>query len=231
MRSGAGCSCTASTWSPSAAAARCRPAPREPVRRPARGPRLAFVLSPTAVRSGAPVHRRGRGDAGAASASTSCAWGSSGKVSSPGRWASDRTIRATAPPTRPARRSRSSDRLTRYNAAVLNAYLARTDRIVALLAHAGIRVVLDMHQDAWGSAFSNRASPAPWNGEGAPPWATCTNGHKFERAAAVVKRLLRSGRHGRRAQLLRQRRARRPAGPVRPRLAGGRERTTATTRT
>ena len=34
-----------------------------------------------------------------------------------------------------------------YNAAV-RAYLARTDRIVALLAHAGIRVVLDMHQDA-----------------------------------------------------------------------------------
>jgi endoglycosylceramidase len=65
------------------------------------------------------------------------------------------------------------------NAAVLNAYLKRTDRIVALLARAGIRVILDMHQDAWGSAFSNRASPAPWNGEGAPPWATCTGAAKF----------------------------------------------------
>ncbi|MGO9881551.1 MAG: cellulase family glycosylhydrolase [Solirubrobacteraceae bacterium] len=65
------------------------------------------------------------------------------------------------------------------NAAVLNAYLKRTDRIVALLAHAGIRVILDMHQDAWGSAFSNRTSPASWNGEGAPPWATCTGGAKF----------------------------------------------------
>jgi hypothetical protein len=36
-----------------------------------------------------------------------------------------------------------------------------------------------MHQDAWGSAFSNRMSPAPWNGEGAPPWATCTGGQTF----------------------------------------------------
>ena len=45
-----------------------------------------------------------------------------------------------------------------------------------LLARAGVRVVLDMHQDVWGSAFADRGSPTPWNGEGAPAWATCTDG-------------------------------------------------------
>ncbi len=63
-----------------------------------------------------------------------------------------------------------------YRPAIVAAYLRRMDRTVALLAHAGIRVILDMHQDAFGSAFANRVSPAPWNGEGAPPWATCTDG-------------------------------------------------------
>jgi endoglycosylceramidase len=66
-----------------------------------------------------------------------------------------------------------------YRAAAVRTYLARTDRIVKLLAQAGIRVVLDMHQDAWGSVFSNRAGTTPWNGEGAPPWATCTDGKTF----------------------------------------------------
>jgi endoglycosylceramidase len=64
-----------------------------------------------------------------------------------------------------------------YNAAVLDAYLGRTDTIVRLLAKVGIRVVLDMHQDAWGSAFGNEFGATPWIGDGAPPWATCT-GHK-----------------------------------------------------
>ena len=62
-----------------------------------------------------------------------------------------------------------------YQPAVIAAYLRRVDRTVALLAQAGIRVILDMHQDGFGSAFANRASPTPWNGEGAPPWATCTD--------------------------------------------------------
>jgi endoglycosylceramidase len=66
-----------------------------------------------------------------------------------------------------------------YRASVVSAYLARTDRIVALLAHAGLRVIIDMHQDVYGSAFSDRRGPSPWNGEGAPPWATCTNGLRF----------------------------------------------------
>lgn len=63
-----------------------------------------------------------------------------------------------------------------FNAATVSAYLRRTDRIVSLLAAAGIRVIIDMHQDSYGSAFSNPLSPLPWTAEGAPPWATCTNG-------------------------------------------------------
>lgn len=66
-----------------------------------------------------------------------------------------------------------------YSAAVLNAYLSRTDVIVRLLAQAGIRVVLDMHQDAWGSAFENASGRTPWVGDGAPPWATCTGAKVF----------------------------------------------------
>jgi endoglycosylceramidase len=66
-----------------------------------------------------------------------------------------------------------------YRASAVSAYLASTDRIVALLAHAGLRVILDMHQDAYGSAFSEPHGTSPWNGEGAPPWATCTDGRVF----------------------------------------------------
>jgi endoglycosylceramidase len=66
-----------------------------------------------------------------------------------------------------------------YRASAISAYLASTDRIMALLAHAGLRVILDMHQDVYGSAFSERRGPSPWNGEGAPPWATCTDGRAF----------------------------------------------------
>jgi endoglycosylceramidase len=66
-----------------------------------------------------------------------------------------------------------------YRAAAVRSYLARTDRIVDELAGAGIRVIVDMHQDIYGSAFSYRSGPSPWNGEGAPPWATCTDGKRF----------------------------------------------------
>lgn len=66
-----------------------------------------------------------------------------------------------------------------YRAATVRAYLRRTDVIVRLLAAAGIRVIVDMHADAFGSAFSNSESLTPWNGEGAPAWATCTNGVLF----------------------------------------------------
>ncbi|MGI8505700.1 MAG: cellulase family glycosylhydrolase [Solirubrobacteraceae bacterium] len=66
-----------------------------------------------------------------------------------------------------------------YNASVLSAYLQRTDAIVGLLAQAGIRVMLDMHQDAWGSAFERTGGKSPWIGDGAPPWATCTGDKVF----------------------------------------------------
>jgi hypothetical protein len=67
-----------------------------------------------------------------------------------------------------------------YRPSAVRSYLARTDRIVALLADAGLRVILDMHQDAFGSAFSETQGPSPWNGEGAPAWATCTGGAAFD---------------------------------------------------
>ncbi|MGH2891814.1 MAG: cellulase family glycosylhydrolase [Solirubrobacteraceae bacterium] len=66
-----------------------------------------------------------------------------------------------------------------YNPGIVHAYLAKTDRIVHLLAHAGIRVIVDMHSDAYGSAFFNAKGSTPWNGEGAPQWATCTGGARF----------------------------------------------------
>ena len=61
-----------------------------------------------------------------------------------------------------------------YDPATVQAYLQRTDRIVSLLAHAGMRVIVDMHSDLYSSAFFNPGGPTPWNGEGAPLWATCT---------------------------------------------------------
>jgi endoglycosylceramidase len=61
-----------------------------------------------------------------------------------------------------------------YDPGTVRAYLGRTDRIVSLLAQAGLRVIIDMHSDLYGSAFFNPAGATPWNGEGAPLWATCT---------------------------------------------------------
>ncbi|HET8979671.1 MAG TPA: cellulase family glycosylhydrolase [Solirubrobacteraceae bacterium] len=66
-----------------------------------------------------------------------------------------------------------------YDAATVRAYLARTDVIVGLLARAGLRVILDMHSDVWGSAFSDALGTTPWSGEGAPLWATCTGREAF----------------------------------------------------
>lgn len=61
-----------------------------------------------------------------------------------------------------------------YSATVASNYLKRVDVIVNLLARHGIRVLIDMHQDAWGGAFG--AVGSHWHGEGAPLWATCDNG-------------------------------------------------------
>jgi endoglycosylceramidase len=62
-----------------------------------------------------------------------------------------------------------------YGPAAITAYLKRTDRIVDLLARAGLRVIIDMHQDVYGSSFYYPWGATPWNGEGAPAWATCTD--------------------------------------------------------
>ncbi len=70
-----------------------------------------------------------------------------------------------------------------FSQAALDAYLAREDRIVRLLGAEGIRVILDMHQDAWGVAFSHPAGPTPWEGEGAPRWATCSRPFPFSSPA------------------------------------------------
>src|SRR6202012_5902826 len=70
-----------------------------------------------------------------------------------------------------------------YNPAAVHAYLAKTDRIVSLLSGAGLRVIVDMHSDSYGSAFFNTRGRTPWNGEGAPLWATCTGGAPFHPTA------------------------------------------------
>ena len=66
-----------------------------------------------------------------------------------------------------------------YNPATVRTYLANTDRILHLLTGAGLRVIVDMHSDAYGSAFFNAQGTTPWNGEGAPLWATCTDDAAF----------------------------------------------------
>ena len=52
------------------------------------------------------------------------------------------------------------------DAAVATPYLDRLSRTVALLGRYHIYVLLDMHQDVYSQAF---------RGEGAPPWAVCTD--------------------------------------------------------
>ncbi len=57
-----------------------------------------------------------------------------------------------------------------FNQRVLDAYLARLARTVAILGRYHIYTLLDMHQDVYNEAF---------DGEGAPNWAVCTNGIKI----------------------------------------------------
>lgn len=56
-----------------------------------------------------------------------------------------------------------------YNQAIVDAYLARLDRTVQILADYGIFSLIDMHQDVYSPIFE---------GEGAPAWAVCTDGIK-----------------------------------------------------
>ncbi len=145
---------------------------------PAAGPQPAYVLSPTAADPG----RRFT----AADAQTLAALGFNvvrlGVIweglepGPPGAHPNDPRYCA------PHRRGLRFPRLGRaepYDAHTVAAYLRRTDIIVALLARAGLRVIIDMHSDVWGSAFANPHGATPWNGEGAPPWATCTGRAHF----------------------------------------------------
>ncbi|MGA9858870.1 MAG: cellulase family glycosylhydrolase [Solirubrobacteraceae bacterium] len=144
----------------------------------AQGPRLAYVLSP---RAADPGRRFTAADARTLAAlgfnvvRLGIIWeglepGQAGVGPNDPRYCAPHRIRTRFP------RLGAADP---YDAAVVAAYLRRTDRIVSVLAGAGLRVILDMHSDAWGSAFSQAAGATPWNGEGAPPWATCTGRRKF----------------------------------------------------
>ena len=140
---------------------------------PAQGPRLAYVLSPT---SADPARRFTAADAltlarlGFNTVRLGIIW----EGLEPG----PRGVGANDPrycsPHRRGTPFPSLGRANPYDPATVRTYLARTDTIVALLAEAGIRVVIDMHQDVWGSVFSYASGATPWNGEGAPAWATCT---------------------------------------------------------
>ncbi|HEY3725605.1 MAG TPA: cellulase family glycosylhydrolase [Solirubrobacteraceae bacterium] len=145
---------------------------------PATGPRLAYVLSPSARD---PARRFTAADArtlvrlGFNSVRLGMIW----EGLEPG----PRGVSANDPvycgPHRHGTRFPALGRADPYDPATVRAYLRRTDRIVALLARVGIRVIIDMHQDVWGSSFSYALGATPWNGEGAPPWATCTNNVAF----------------------------------------------------
>lgn len=158
--------------------ARPVPVPGAPCVGPARGPRLAFVLSPTARDPGrrfTAADARTLARMGFTVVRLGIIWEGL-EPGPPGVGPNDRRY------CRPHRAGRPFPALGAgdpYRSSTVNAYLAQTDRIVALLAHAGLRVIIDMHQDVYGSAFSSRTGPSPWNGEGAPPWATCTNGKAF----------------------------------------------------
>lgn len=153
-------------------------APGQPCIGPARGTHLAFLLSPTAQDPG---RRFTASDArtlarlGFNVVRLGVIW--EGLEPGP-RGARPDESRYCAP--QPAgRRFPNLGTADPFNARVLQAYLVRTGRIVRLLASAGIRVIVDMHQDSFGSAFANPRAPIPWNAEGAPPWATCTDGRPF----------------------------------------------------
>ncbi len=145
---------------------------------PARGPRLAFVLSPAARDPGrrfTAADARTLATLGFTTVRLGIIWEGL-EPGLPGTGPNDRRYCVPHRAGRPFPALGAGDP---YRSSAVNAYLARTDQIVALLAHAGLRVIIDMHQDAYGSAFSQRTGTTPWNGEGAPAWATCTNGQGF----------------------------------------------------
>jgi len=159
--------------------ARPTPAAGTPCVGPAQGPRLAFVLSPAARD---PARRFTAADARtlAALGFNTVRLGILWEGLEPGPASAGPNDPRYCSPHRPGAPFPSLGGADPYNPATVRAYLARTDRIVALLAGAGIRVVIDMHQDVWGSAFSYAKGRTPWNGEGAPPWATCSGRRPFK---------------------------------------------------
>jgi endoglycosylceramidase len=149
------------------------PAAGTPCVGPDQGPNLAYVLSPTASDPG--------GRFTAADAQTLARLGFNTvrlgiiwEGLEPGPLSVGPNDPVYCGPHRRGTRFPSLGQADPYDPATVQAYLARTDEIIALLAQVGIRVVIDMHQDAWGSAFYNAQGLTPWQGEGAPPWATCT---------------------------------------------------------
>jgi endoglycosylceramidase len=153
--------------------ARATPAAGTPCVGPGEGPRLAYVLSPAARDR---ARRFTASDAGTLArlgfnvVRLGIVW--EGLEPGP-RGVGPNSPRYCGPHRRPTPFP-SLTGADPYDRATVRAYLARTDKIVALLAWAGLRVVIEMHQDAWGSSFFYALGATPWNGEGAPPWATCT---------------------------------------------------------
>lgn len=153
-------------------------APGSPCVGPAQGPRLAFVLSPTAADPGrrfTAADARTLARLGFNVVRLGIIWAGL----EPGPRGSGANDPRYCAPHRSGTPFPKLGRADPYDPNEVRAYLARTDTIVRILAHAGIRVIVDMHSDVWGSAFADPQGPTPWNGEGAPPWATCTGAAVF----------------------------------------------------
>jgi endoglycosylceramidase len=154
------------------------PDPGTPCVGPAQGPRLAFVLSPDAADPGrrfTAADARTLAGLGFNVVRLGIIW----EGLEPGSPGSGPNDRAYCAPHRAGTPFPALGRADPYSGGAVHAYLARTDVIVDLLARAGLRVIIDMHSDVYGSAFHYAGGATPWNAEGAPPWATCTGHFRF----------------------------------------------------
>jgi endoglycosylceramidase len=145
---------------------------------PAQGPRLAFVLSPAARDPGrrfTAADARRLAGLGFNMVRLGIVW----EGLEPGPPLSGPNQPRYCGPHRRGTPFPVLGRSDPYDPAAVKAYLSRTDKIVTLLAQAGLRVIVDMHSDVWGSAFSYAQGTTPWNGDGAPAWATCTGDQAF----------------------------------------------------
>lgn len=154
------------------------PEPGTPCVGPAQGPQPAYVLSPTARDPGrrfTAADARTLADLGFNVVRLGIIW----EGLEPGPAKARPNEAAYCAPHRAGTPFPSLGTANPYNPGDVHAYLARTDTIVRLLAQAGIRVIIDMHSDVYGSAFAYSRGTTPWNGEGAPVWATCTGRYRF----------------------------------------------------